>query len=104
MRRLTISTQPISTTRSPVLALSPVVSVSRTTCLAIARDALVGKGVRPLVLGMSVVPAHPEPFDAMGGIELVQPLPQIDVLHRLPVGGAPALALPAIDPLRNALL
>ena len=33
----------------------------------------------------------------------VEALPQIDVLHRLLVGGAPAVPLPAVDPLGDAV-
>src|SRR5690606_8661721 len=33
----------------------------------------------------------------------VELLPELAVLHRLPVGGAPAIALPAVDPAGNAV-
>ena len=33
----------------------------------------------------------------------VEPLPEVDVLHRLLVGGLPAVALPAVNPLRDAV-
>src|SRR5262249_4365853 len=32
----------------------------------------------------------------------VEPLPQIDIADRLPVGGAPAVAFPAVDPFGDA--
>ena len=37
---------------------------------------------------------------ARGGVEA---LPQLDILHRLLVGGAPAVLLPAVDPLGDAV-
>src|SRR5260221_3867701 len=104
MRRLRISTQPISTTRSPSLACRPVVSVSSTTCLGIAGDPLVGERVSTLVLRMTRVSLDPVPLHAVRAVQFVELLPQIDILHRLLVRGAPALALPAADPFRNALL
>src|SRR5205823_12783817 len=33
---------------------------------------------------------HPVPFHIVQGRQLVEPLPQVDILHRLLVGGAPA--------------
>jgi hypothetical protein len=33
----------------------------------------------------------------------VEALPQLDILHRLLVGGAPAVLLPAVDPLGDAV-
>ena len=38
-----------------------------------------------------------------GAPRRVEPLPELDILHRLLVGGAPAVALPAVDPLRDAV-
>ena len=34
----------------------------------------------------------------------LEPLPQVDVLDRLLVGGAPAVLLPAVDPAGDAVL
>src|SRR5688572_28022777 len=89
--------------RSPSFGLRPVVSVSRTTC-RIPRDPLVGEPVRPLVLDMAGVAFYPVPFYVVHGGKLVELLPEIDVLHRLLVGGAPAATLPLPDPLRDAFL
>src|SRR5688572_2855807 len=97
------SMQPISMMRSPSFGFSPVVSVSRTICLK-AGNPFVGELVRPLVFGVSGVAFHPVPLDSMLLRELVQLAPQVGVLDVLPVGGAPAVALPAVDPLRDALL
>src|SRR5258707_2020664 len=109
MRRLMISTQPISMIRSPSLALSPVVSVSRTICLAVifqfsARYPSVRQSVGPLVLRVPGVPPHPMPFDPVRGRELVQALPQVDVLDRLLVRGPPVTPLPVVHPFRDAFL
>src|SRR5919201_3492143 len=107
MRRLRISTQPISMMRSPFFGSSPVVSVSRTTCLVIIgipRYSLVRQTVRPLVLGVAGVTSYPMPFYVVDRGELIKPAPQIVVLHRLFVSGAPAAALPVIDPRRDAFL
>src|SRR5687768_2777685 len=102
MRRLTISTQPISMTRSPSFGFSPVVSVSRTICLT--RYPPVSESVGSLVFRVSGVPFHPEPLDFMLLGKFVQLPPEILVLDRLLVGGAPAAALPAVNPLGDALL
>src|SRR5690349_17796567 len=104
MRRLSTSTQPISITRSPCLANSPVVSVSSTTSLGIAGDPPVGEGVGPFVLRVAGVALYPMPFHMMGSIQGVELLPQVDVLHRLLVRRLPTLAFPALDPLRDPLL
>src|SRR5947207_15908731 len=44
---------------------------------------------------------HPAPFDRVAGAELIEPLPEILILHRLAVGGAPAGRLPRRKPLRD---
>src|SRR5687767_10768859 len=103
MARLRISTQPISMMRSPSLALRPVVSVSRTICLS-TWNAFVGETVRPFVLDVSGVALHPVPLDVVLRRQLVELAPQVGVLHRLLVGGAPAAPLPVVDPQRDALL
>src|SRR5258708_11597037 len=109
MRRLMISTQPISMIRSPSLALSPVVSVSRTICLAVifhfgARYPSVRQPVGALVLRVPGVAPHPVPFDLVQGRELVQALPQVKILDRLLVCGSPVALLPVVHPLRDAFL
>src|SRR3954469_20066068 len=47
---------------------------------------------------------YPMLLDVVEGATVVQPLPQVHVLHRLLVRRAPGAALPAVDPFRNALL
>src|SRR5882672_9048585 len=96
--------QPISITRSPILALRPVVSVSRTICLDANFYPLVGERVRALVLGVPGVPFHPVPpylVPARGFVEL---FPEVDVLDRFLVRGEPAAPLPVVDPLGNPFL
>ena len=46
---------------------------------------------------------HPVPFDPVrrGGVD--QLLPQLGILDRLPVGGPPAVLLPAVDPFGDAV-
>src|SRR5688572_2664950 len=109
MLRLRISTQPISMMRSPFFGSSPVVSVSRTICLNLVPlcipacgNALVRESVRPLIFRVSGVALHPVPFYLVARDRPVELAPQVDVLHRLPVRGEPAAALPASDPLGDA--
>src|SRR5689334_13978674 len=104
MLRLRISMQPISMMRSPSLALSPVVSVSSTTCLVICRDSFIGESIRSLVLRVAGMAPYPVPFYLVLRVQLIELLPQIDVLDRLLVSRDPALALPASHPLGNTLL
>src|SRR2546428_2927980 len=103
MLRLRISTQPSSITRSPSLGFNPVVSVSSTICLALIRYPAVRQLVGPLVLGVTGMALHPVPLHIVQGCQLVEPLPQVDILHRLLVGGAPAAALPVMHPFRDSL-
>ena len=52
-------------------------------------------------------PAWPRtqmPLDSMRRQRGLEPLPQIDILHRLLVGGLPAARLPLLDPARDAVL
>src|SRR5512145_796666 len=100
-RRLRSSTQPISMMRSPSLGFNPVVSVSRTICFSWYSS--VGELVRPLVLRMPGVAAHPAPFYVVLRRELVEAPPQVLVLYRLFVRSAPAATLPVADPGRDAL-
>src|SRR5258708_6673496 len=109
MRRLRISMQPISMIRSPSLAFNPVVSVSRTICLVTRdpssrRNSLVGELVRPFVLGVPGVALHPVPFDPVPSRQLVEALPQVDILDRLLAGGAPVAPFPVVHPLGDAFL
>src|SRR5690606_27601096 len=112
-RRLTSSTQPISMMRWPSLGSRPVVSVSSTTCRKRASshvpsypkqrvDGLVGELVGALVARIAGVSAHPAPGNAMSVTGRIQRLPQVLVLHRLPVRGAPAARLPGRQPLLDA--
>src|SRR5688572_23856785 len=110
MRRLRSSTQPISMMRSPSFGLSPVVSVSSKICLTCIPYLIPGCGaapicqsVCPLVLRVAGVPPDPVPFYVVLRRELVQAAPQVLVLHRLLVGGAPAAPLPVEDPDGDAL-
>jgi hypothetical protein len=69
-------------------ALRPVVSVSRTigvlppTRLHLV-DAAIRERIGALVLDVPRVPAHPVPLDRMLARQLIEPAPQVFVLHRL---------------------
>src|SRR5205807_6063099 len=65
-------------------------------------DRLVREPVDALVAGDAGVPRHPVPLELMAGGELIEPLPQVLVLHRLAGGGAPAARLPFGEPLGDA--
>src|SRR5690242_11287945 len=52
---------------------------------------------------MAAVALHPMPFDAVRSARFDQLLPQLGVLDRLFVGGPPAIALPVVDPPRDAV-
>src|SRR4051812_9282692 len=99
-----ISTQPISMMRSPSLAFRPVVSVSRTTWRVIYWDALVRQRVGAFIFRVPCMSLHPVPLYLMFAGDRVEFAPQVFVLDGLLVGGLPALALPAVDPLRDAFL
>src|SRR5262249_45062466 len=47
--------------------------------------------------------AHPMPAHRVMRKRVIEALPQVGVLHRLPVGGLPAIALPAVDPGHDAV-
>ena len=49
------------------------------------------------------VALDPVPFELVRRARRVEPLPQIDILDRLLVGGLPAVLLPAVDPLGDAV-
>src|SRR5258708_18706234 len=53
---------------------------------------------------MPGVALHPVPGDTVRPGETIELLPQVHVLHRLLVGGAPAAALPFRQPFADALL
>src|SRR5258708_20011514 len=103
MLRLRISTHPSSMTRSPSLGFKPVVSVSSTICLALIRYSPVRQLVRPFVLRVAGMASHPVPFHVVHGCQLVEPLPQVDILHRFLVGAAPPPPLPVAHPLPHPL-
>src|ERR1700730_2987036 len=61
------------------------------------------QSARPFVLGMAGVTAHPLPADLVACRGCIEPLPKIDVLDRLFVGGAPTAFLPAVNPFGDAI-
>src|SRR5258706_8033240 len=89
--------------RSPSLALRPVVSVSRTTWRVILWNPFIRHSVCALIFRMPGMTAHPVPLYLMLVGQLVERFPEIDVLHRFFVRGAPPAALPFWDPGRDAL-
>src|SRR3954447_18750539 len=66
-------------------------------------NSFICESVCPLVLGMAGVALHPVPFYLVTRRCPVELAPEVLVFHRLLVRGAPAAALPARDPLRDAL-
>src|SRR5205809_7710376 len=62
-----------------------------------------GEGVDAVVLGVAAVALDPVPFDSVARDGFQQFLPQVGILDRLAVGGAPAIALPAVDPAGDAV-
>src|SRR5690606_34959403 len=46
---------------------------------------------------------YPAPLDPVRLLDLEQPPPEVRVLHRLAIGGAPAVADPALDPSGDAV-
>ena len=58
--------------------------------------------VGQLVVGDTRVALHPEPLDLVPRAGRLEPLPEVDVLHRLLRRGHPAVALPAEHPLGDA--
>src|SRR5262245_58466398 len=67
------------------------------------RAPLVHQPVGALVQGVPGMAAHPMPAHAVSRHGRLEPLPEIDVLDRLLVGGAPAVALPLFDPRHDAV-
>src|SRR6185437_9148031 len=65
-------------------------------------DGLVGEPVDPLVAGHTGVAGHPVPLDGMTACQLIEPLPQILILHGLAVCGEPAPRLPCVHPFPDA--
>src|SRR5258708_8170902 len=62
-----------------------------------------GELVRAFVHGVTGMAFHPVPMHLVMLQGRVEPLPEIDVLDRFLVGGAPAVTLPPVDPFRNPL-
>src|SRR5690349_2975476 len=95
-------------TRSPSRAFRPVVSVSSMISLVAMRlhalAAEVGERVGTLVFRVTGMAFYPVPLDLVAARQLLQTPPQVVVLDRLLVRGAPAALLPRVDPLRDALL
>ncbi len=71
--------------------------------LAPRRDTLVGQRVRALVARMPAVTLDPVPVHLVSLVLLVQVLPQVDILYRLPARGFPALVLPSLEPAGDAV-
>src|SRR5579859_4964310 len=95
----------ISMMRCPASGSRPVVSVSSTILLIVLPDdretsplcgrvdrgaSLVGERVRALVAFVSRVALHPHPLDLVAAHDLVEPLPEVGVLHRILRRRAPA--------------
>src|SRR6516162_10124392 len=62
-----------------------------------------GQCVHAVVLRMAAVALDPMPFDPVRLRGLDQLLPQLGILDRLLVRGAPAVALPVVDPARDSI-
>src|SRR5688572_25009669 len=100
--------QPTSMMRWPCASSRPVVSVSRTTCRSLigagslAReqfvDGFVGELVGALVARIAAVPLDPAQLEMVALARGVEPLPELLVLHRLPVGRLPAALAPLRQP------
>src|ERR1700676_3264845 len=58
-------------------------------------DTLAGQLIGAFIEVVARVAAHPVPMDGVAINRRIEALPQIGVLHRLLVGGLPAVAFPA---------
>src|ERR1700722_15233569 len=67
------------------------------------RDTFARKLVGALVDVVAGMTLDPVPAHLVLVQRCIEPLPKIDVLDRLLVGGAPAVLLPAVDPAGDAL-
>ena len=67
------------------------------------RRRVAGERVGAVVLGMAAMALHPMPFDPVRRGGLDQLLPELGILDRLAVGGAPAVLAPAVDPFGDAV-
>jgi hypothetical protein len=84
--------------------LSPVCALAGSLAAPQLVHAAIGQRVGTFVAGIPGMSPHPAPRDLMLAGKLGEPLPEVGILHRLPVGGAPAVAPPVADPLGDALL
>ena len=62
----------------------------------------VGCLIHPFGLWMTAMPLDPVPLDVVHGCKLVQPFPEVTILHGLFSRRAPAVTLPVRQPLRDA--
>src|SRR5579872_2808001 len=79
---------------APAVGAADVVLERRFVGFARGRDGAARERVGALVLGMAGVALDPAPMHLVSVQRLVEALPQVDVLDRLLVGGAPAVLLP----------
>ena len=62
-----------------------------------------GKCIDSVVLGMAAVAFDPVPLDSVRRCRGDEFLPQLGILDRLLIRGAPPIPLPVVDPPRNAV-
>ena len=60
-----------------------------------------GERVDSVILGMTAVSLHPAPIDPVRSSRFDELLPQVGVLHGLPVRRFPAVLNPFMDPARD---
>src|ERR1700759_2874763 len=78
-------------------------SVRRAVSPALFGDAGPRDSVGPLVFGVAGMAAHPFPSDDVPCRRSIEPLPTINILDRLLVGGEPVAPLPAVYPFGDAV-
>src|SRR6516165_6750059 len=66
-------------------------------------DTLPRQRIGAFVFGVAGMTAHPDPGDIVPSSGGVEPVPEIDVLDWLLVGGEPPAALPAVHPFGDAV-
>src|SRR5216684_535081 len=88
----------------------PSVGQPAETCLAFAvrpgsdlGNRFAGKFVGAFVEVVTGMTTHPMPMHRVATDRSVESLPQIGILDRLPGGGPPAVAFPAVDPIGDSL-
>src|SRR5262245_804989 len=79
------------------VVVGPAFAVREVGCHALAGD-LVGA----LVVVMAVMALDPVPAYVVALSRLLEPLPQLDIAHRLLIRRAPAIPLPVLDPSGDA--